>query len=82
MIESKKAKQKKDTETIAMLRAELSSVRQLKNKLSRREYNRKSKHQKTLERRRRRREYILKQVSYEHLHVLDATDAKYIGFLE
>ena len=61
-MENKKSKSKKDAETVSKLRQELSALRQVKNKMRRREYNRRAKHQKVLERRKRRRDYIMQQI--------------------
>ena len=52
----------KNSEMILKLRQELVGLRQLKNKLRRREYNRKAKASKVLEKRKRRREYIMKEI--------------------
>lgn len=62
LMETRKRKAKKDLETISKLRNELSKLRQLRNKMRRREYNRKAKHEKVLERRKKRRQFIQQQI--------------------
>lgn len=61
-METRRKKSKKDLDTISKLRVELSKLRQLRNKMRRREYNRKAKHEKVLERRKKRREFIQQQI--------------------
>ena len=62
LMETRRRKAKKDIETISKLRVELSKLRQLRNKMRRREYNRKAKHEKVLERRKKRRQFIQQQI--------------------
>ena len=62
LMETRRRKSKKDMDTIAKLRTELSKLRQLRNKMRRREYNRKAKHEKVLERRKKRRQFIQEQI--------------------
>ena len=62
LMETRRRKSKKDMDTIAKLRMELSKLRQLRNKMRRREYNRKAKHEKVLERRKKRRQFIQEQI--------------------
>ena len=62
LMETRRRKAKKDIDTIVKLRSELSKLRQLRNKMRRREYNRKAKHEKVLERRKKRRQFIQKQI--------------------
>ena len=61
-MEARRKKTKKDLDTIVKLRLELSKLRQLRNKMRRREYNRKAKHEKVLERRKKRRQFIQQQI--------------------
>ena len=67
LMETRRRKSKKDMETIAKLRTELSKLRQLRNKMRRREYNRKAKHEKVLERRKKRRQFIQEQIDLGHM---------------
>ena len=62
LVEARRKKNKKDFDTISKLRLELSKLRQLRNKMRRREYNRKAKHDKVLERRKKRRQFIQQQI--------------------